>query len=58
MLESRQSDLLSLKWPAPPRNILLVKKDSAPDVTESLIELVKYGDLFRHLTWPSINHVS
>ncbi|KAJ9384797.1 hypothetical protein DTO063F5_4495 [Paecilomyces variotii] len=49
--ESRQSDLLSLKWPAPPRNILLVKKDSAPDVTESLIELVNHVVS----TYPSIS---
>src|SRR5690349_3915476 len=41
-LESHQSDLLSLQWPLPPRNILFVKKDGAPDVTESMIEYAKY----------------
>ena len=36
------SDLVSLQWQAPPRNILMVKKDGAPSVTESLIEYAKY----------------
>ncbi|TAQ86952.1 hypothetical protein B7494_g4724 [Chlorociboria aeruginascens] len=36
------SDLLSLQWPAPPRNILLITKSGAPAVTESLIEYAKY----------------
>lgn len=40
--ESPEGDLLSLQWPAPPRNILVVKKDGAPSVTGSLVELVKY----------------
>ncbi|KFY04176.1 hypothetical protein O988_00940 [Pseudogymnoascus sp. VKM F-3808] len=41
-LESQQSDLLSLQWPSPPRNILFVKKDGAPAVTESMIEYANY----------------
>ncbi|KAG9232550.1 NADH kinase-like protein POS5 [Amylocarpus encephaloides] len=41
-LESKTSDLLSLKWPSPPRNILLMKKNRAPNVTESLIEYAKH----------------
>ncbi|KKA18432.1 NADH kinase [Rasamsonia emersonii CBS 393.64] len=41
-LESRGSDLLSLQWPSPPRNILIVKKQSAPAVTGSLIEFVNH----------------
>ncbi|KFY64705.1 hypothetical protein V496_03100 [Pseudogymnoascus sp. VKM F-4515 (FW-2607)] len=41
-LESHQSDLLSLQWPSPPRNILFVKKDGAPAVTESMIEYANY----------------
>ncbi|KAE8449107.1 hypothetical protein EG329_008490 [Mollisiaceae sp. DMI_Dod_QoI] len=40
--ESPTSDLLSLQWPSPPRNILIVKKDRAPQVTESLIEFAKH----------------
>src|SRR5580700_4351277 len=40
---SRTSDLLSLQWPSPPRNILMVKKDRAPGVNESLIEYAKHG---------------
>ncbi|KAF8857607.1 NADH kinase-like protein POS5 [Acephala macrosclerotiorum] len=40
--ESQTSDLLSLQWPSPPRNILIIKKDRAPQVTESLIEFAKH----------------
>jgi len=40
--ESKGSDLLSLKWPSPPRNLLIIKKDMAPHVTESLIEYSKH----------------
>ncbi|RAO68509.1 uncharacterized protein BHQ10_004521 [Talaromyces amestolkiae] len=49
--ESRGSDLLSLRWPAPPRNILIVKKQSAPAVTASVIEFIN------HLasTYPSLS---
>ncbi|BCR83784.1 NADH kinase POS5 [Aspergillus chevalieri] len=36
--ESHEGDLLSLQWPAPPRNIFIVKKDFAPSVTEALVE--------------------
>ena len=41
-----EADLLSLQWPAPPRNIFIVKKDCAPTVTEALIEFAKYGVTF------------
>lgn len=41
-LETQQSDLLSLQWPSPPRNILFVKKDGAPAVTESMIEYANH----------------
>jgi NADH kinase len=34
--------LFFLKWPAPPQNILLVKKDCAPAATESLKEFASY----------------
>lgn len=48
--ECRQGDLLSLRWPAPPRNILLVKKESEPTVTKSLIEFANHISS----TYPSI----
>lgn len=41
-LESRTSDLLSLQWPSAPKNILMVKKNEAPAVTESLLEYAKH----------------
>ena len=44
LLSETQGELLSLQWPAPPRNILLVRKDCAPAVTDSLIEFVKYAE--------------
>ncbi|KAJ6171678.1 hypothetical protein N7470_000745 [Penicillium chermesinum] len=40
--EESQGELLSLQWPAPPRNILLVRKDCAPAVTDSLIEFANH----------------
>ncbi|KAI9818415.1 MAG: NADH kinase pos5 [Pycnora praestabilis] len=49
--ETPNNDLLSLQWPSPPRNILLVKKDHAPTVTDALIELAKHI----HSTYPSIS---
>lgn len=42
--ESHEGDLLSLQWPAPPRNIFIAKKKRVPAVTEALIEFTKYGD--------------
>ncbi|RAL05631.1 NADH kinase POS5 [Aspergillus ibericus CBS 121593] len=41
--ESQVGDLLSLQWPAPPRNIFVVKKDYAPAVTTSLIEFANHA---------------
>ncbi|RKF53898.1 NADH kinase pos5, mitochondrial [Golovinomyces cichoracearum] len=41
-VEEIGSELLCLKWPRPPRNVLLVMKDGAPQVTESLIEFAKH----------------
>lgn len=41
--ESRGRDLLSLQWPEPPQNILMVKKDGVAAVTESLLEYARYG---------------
>ncbi|KAE8349799.1 ATP-NAD kinase-like domain-containing protein [Aspergillus coremiiformis] len=40
--ESREGDLLSLQWPAPPQNIFVVKKDCVPTITESLIEFANH----------------
>jgi NADH kinase len=42
-LDSQTSDLLTLQWPSPPRNILMVKKNRAPAINESVIEYAKYG---------------
>ena len=39
--ETKGSDLLSLKWPSPPRNVLLLKKDDAPTATEALVEFAE-----------------
>ncbi|KAL3419190.1 ATP-NAD kinase [Phlyctema vagabunda] len=38
----QSSDLLSLQWPAPPRNILMIKKKNVEVVTESLIAYAKH----------------
>ncbi|KAE8148235.1 ATP-NAD kinase-like domain-containing protein [Aspergillus avenaceus] len=40
--ELREGDLLSLRWPAPPRNLFVVKKDCVPAVTDSLIEFINH----------------
>ncbi|CAG8970760.1 hypothetical protein HYALB_00001545 [Hymenoscyphus albidus] len=42
IIPRKSSDLLSLQWPSPPRNILLIKKIGAPKVTESLVEYAKH----------------
>ncbi|TQS34715.1 hypothetical protein Golomagni_04889 [Golovinomyces magnicellulatus] len=36
------SSLLSLHWPRPPRNLLLVQKLYSPDVTESVVQFSKH----------------
>lgn len=36
------SSLLSLHWPRPPRNLLLVQKLYSPDVTESVVQFCKH----------------
>ncbi|KAJ5608527.1 hypothetical protein N7537_005146 [Penicillium hordei] len=48
--ESCDGELLCLQWPAPPRNIFLVRKDCAPAVTDSLVEFVNHVSS----TYPSI----
>ncbi|KAL4926098.1 NADH kinase POS5 [Aspergillus undulatus] len=47
---NENNDLLSLQWPAPPRNVFVVKKDCAPDVTRSLVEFISHTAS----TYPSI----
>ena len=37
-IDSQKTELFSLRWPAPPQNILLVKKEGAPIATEALKE--------------------
>ncbi len=39
--ETRSHDLLSLQWPAPPRNILLVKKNDTLAATDALLEFAQ-----------------
>ena len=41
LTETQDNDLLSLNWPSPPRNILLVHKRNAPVATTSLVEFAK-----------------
>ncbi|RDW61900.1 NADH kinase POS5 [Aspergillus mulundensis] len=41
--ESNENDLLSLQWPGPPRNVFVVKKDCAPEVTKSLVEFISHA---------------
>lgn len=41
-IETPQNDLLSLQWPSPPQNILVVRKDGASKITDHLIEYVKH----------------
>ncbi|KAK2749863.1 NADH kinase pos5 [Myotisia sp. PD_48] len=40
--EVRRSDLLALQWPAPPQNILLVKKRGAAAITRSVVEFANH----------------
>ncbi|KAK5660189.1 hypothetical protein OQA88_13659 [Cercophora sp. LCS_1] len=40
--QTRTSSLLSLQWPRPPRNILLMPKLHAPHVTVSAVEFAKH----------------
>ncbi|KAL4942870.1 hypothetical protein BDV06DRAFT_155904 [Aspergillus oleicola] len=47
---NENNDLLSIQWPAPPRNIFVVKKDCAPTVTQSLVEFISHTAS----TYPSI----
>ena len=41
LAETKNNDLLSLRWPSPPKNILLVKKDYSQAATDAVIEFAK-----------------
>ena len=45
------SSLLSLKWPRPPRNLLLVQKLFSKEVTSSVVKFAKYI----HAEYPDVN---
>ncbi|KAH8166142.1 hypothetical protein CIB48_g2103 [Xylaria polymorpha] len=51
--ESPTSSLLSLQWPEPPRNILIIPKFHAPQVTSSAVSFAKYI----HHEYPNVNLV-
>ncbi|RMZ86042.1 hypothetical protein DV737_g308, partial [Chaetothyriales sp. CBS 132003] len=41
-MQPPSDELLCLEWPEPPRNVLLVKKDLAPETTKALIEFASH----------------
>jgi NADH kinase len=51
--QTSTSSLLSLQWPRPPRNILLMPKLHAPKVTLSAVEFAKHV----HSNYPGLNLV-
>lgn len=51
LAETSAHNLLSLRWPRPPRNIFLVKKDNSPPATAALLEFAKHV----HVTYPNIS---
>ncbi|KAK3326207.1 ATP-NAD kinase-like domain-containing protein [Apodospora peruviana] len=51
--QTQTSSLLSLHWPQPPRNILLMPKLHAPHVTISAVEFAKHV----HRNYPGLNLV-
>lgn len=50
-MDKPNTHLLSLQWPKPPRNVLLIPKQCAPQVTLSAIALAKY----LHNNYPELN---
>ncbi|SPN98737.1 related to NAD kinase [Cephalotrichum gorgonifer] len=46
-----KTHLLSLKWPRPPQNVLIIPKQCAPHVTAAAISLAKY----LHGNYPNLN---
>ncbi|KAI1110602.1 ATP-NAD kinase-like domain-containing protein [Nemania sp. NC0429] len=51
--ESPTSSLLSLQWPEPPRNVLIIPKFRAPQVTLSAVSFAKH----LHQEYPAVNLV-
>ncbi|KAI0449748.1 ATP-NAD kinase-like domain-containing protein [Xylaria acuta] len=51
--ESPTSSLLSLQWPEPPRNVLIIPKLHAPQVTTSAVSFAKHV----HHEYPGVNLV-
>lgn len=51
--ETSNTDLLSLQWPAPPRNILIVRKDDDDEAQEALIEYAHHI----HSSYPDVSLV-
>lgn len=51
--ETQQHDLLTLHWPSPPRNMLLLKKDFAPIVTESFVQYIRHV----HASYPGTHPI-
>ncbi|KAI1420898.1 ATP-NAD kinase-like domain-containing protein [Xylaria sp. FL1777] len=49
--ESQTSSLLSLQWPEPPRNVLIIPKFHAPQVTVSAVTFAKHV----HQGYPNVN---
>ena len=50
LAETSAHNLLSLRWPRPPRNVLLVKKDNSPTAAAALVEFAKHVQT----TYPNI----
>ncbi|KAL9051365.1 MAG: hypothetical protein Q9162_006067 [Coniocarpon cinnabarinum] len=40
--KTKRQDLLALKWPSPPRNVLLLKKKHAPNVDAAFLEFLRH----------------
>ncbi|KAI0003588.1 ATP-NAD kinase [Xylariaceae sp. FL0662B] len=51
--ESQTSSLLSLQWPEPPRNVLIIPKLHAPRVLESAVSFARHI----HAEYPDVNLV-
>ncbi|KAI1273833.1 ATP-NAD kinase-like domain-containing protein [Xylaria sp. FL0933] len=49
--QSATSSLLSLQWPEPPRNVLIIPKFRAPHVTQSAVAFAKHV----HQEYPDVN---
>ncbi|GAM89852.1 hypothetical protein ANO11243_078910 [Dothideomycetidae sp. 11243] len=49
--ETAQNDLLALQWPAPPRNVLIARKDGSKRVDEAVVQFCRHVQT----DYPSIN---